>query len=593
MAGKSKLAPVEHFAPSERVFTEWTPDRVRATFLRAEGGGLRLAADLCDALLADDRIMGALGTRVKGLLGLPFRFDPAEGAARRTPLIKASEADWWTANPESELDQVLRWGIFFGLGPGQLVWTEDRITGRLVPVLKFWHPRYLRWDGQKREWWITTIDGEVPFTPGDGTWVLYAPYGLNRPWAQGAWRSCAMWWLLKEYARQDWASYSEQHGKPIKVGSAPKEASKEARKALAADFSDLGSDTAIALPPGYDVKLVEATANTWTNFRAQIDLADSGMAIAVAGQNLTSKVQGASLAAADVHNTVRLDLIRSDGESLSTTMRAQQWAWWTEFNFGDRRISPWPKWDTTPPTDLKELAGTMNTAGDALRKLQDLGLDIDPLIERFGLQRAPEPPPTPKAPAPAPAIKASVRLAARPSKVPAGVIACLVPSPEVAAALALEGGESPDQLHLTLAFFGKTDELSPVQLQALLDGVAAFAEHWPVDSLPASINGLGRFSLPEKDALLATVDSPQLLGLRERLLETVDHFSGLQASELHGFTPHITLAYLAADAPTPLHRLTPVETAFGEVQVWMGPEHYAFSLGSDQHRGRLPPQEEP
>lgn len=532
---------------------------------------------MCDSLLTDDRIGGALGSRVKGLLGLPFHFEPAQGAARRTPIIKASESDWWQSNPESELDQVLRWGIFFGLGPGELVWTEDSRTGRMLPKLKFWHPRHLRFDPQTREWFMMTVDGEVPFTPGDGKWLLYAPYGMNRPWAQGAWRACSLWWMLKTYARQDWAGYSEQHGKPIKVGHAPETASKDARKLLAADLNDLGSDTAIALPPGYDMKLVEATANTWLNFKAQIDLADSGMAIAVAGQNLTSKVQGASLAAANVHNSIRLDLINADGESLATTMHDQQWTWWTEFNFGERKLTPWPKWDTTPPTDLKELAGTLNTTGDALKKLQELGVDIEPLLERFNLTRIPEG--QQPAPTPAPTGKTKASLAAKPSKVPSGVIACLVPNPEVIKALALEGGEPPGELHLTLAFFGKTDEIDPLKIEQLLQGVSAFASAYTFGDINATINGLGRFSLPEKDALIATVDAPTLLDFRSALLETIDHHSGLMASEAHGFTPHITLAYLQHDDPPPITRLTPLTTTFTAVHVWAGGERYVYPIG--------------
>ncbi|BDP44856.1 hypothetical protein DAETH_48250 (plasmid) [Deinococcus aetherius] len=581
---KVKIERTVHAEPSERVFTEWNPDLVRGAFRRAETGSMRLAADLCDTVLADDRVTGALGSRVKGLLGLGFGFEPAEGAARRTPIIKASEHDWWKANPESELDQVLRWGIFFGLGPGQLVWTQDRQTGRMLPVLKFWHPRHLRFDPVTRGWFINTAEGERSFTPGDGTWVLYAPYGMHRPWAQGVWRACALWWMLKEYARQDWASYSEQHGRPIKVGHAPDTASKEARKALAADLSDLGSDTAIALPPGYDLKLVEASANTWGTFKAQIDSANMGMAIAVAGQNLTSQVTAGSHSAASVHNDIRLDLIESDGESLSTTLHEQQWSWWTEFNFGERRLAPWPKWDTTPPEDLKELATTLNTAGDALKKLDALGVDVDPLLERFKLTRRPEA-------APKPGVQARVhQLAARPSKVPDGVLACLVPDPEVAQALAQEGGEAWGELHLTLAFFGKVDDLDPTALRGLQGELRTAAENRD-DPVTAVIGGLGRFSLPEKDAFHATVDAPALLALREDVLDRAREH-GLEASSLHGFTPHITLAYLDGDAPNPLHRLTPIDTVFTELQLWVGADRYAFSFGQETHRGRLPPPEE-
>src|SRR5689334_12299157 len=52
--------------PSFRAFHEWTPTLLRGAELIADGGTLRAAADLCDAMLADDRLLGVLNKRVHG-----------------------------------------------------------------------------------------------------------------------------------------------------------------------------------------------------------------------------------------------------------------------------------------------------------------------------------------------------------------------------------------------------------------------------------------------------------------------------------------------------------------------------------------------
>ncbi|MFN3267289.1 MAG: DUF935 family protein [Deinococcales bacterium] len=173
-----------------------------------------------------------------------------------------------------------------------------------------------------------------------------------------------------------------------------KGANPEYRNEVARRLKEMGANRSIALPPGFDVKLLEATANTWGTFKAQIDMADSGMAIAILGQNLTSKVKEGSLAAANIHQEVRTDIIISDGRALDTTLHKQQWVWWAEFNFGDKKLTPWAEFDTTPPTDLTEQAETMNKVADAVVKLEGKGADVKKILERFGIPMLDETPAT-------------------------------------------------------------------------------------------------------------------------------------------------------------------------------------------------------
>lgn len=398
--------------PSLRTFAVWTPALVRAAEATADAGSLRLAADLCDAILADDRVQGVLGTRTKGLLALPLAFEAGGDKRRSGRAIRELEADedFWAMFPEASLGQLLDWGVLLNVALGELAWSprdNGREIGRLVPR----HPRWLRQDGDGR-WWRRVagagglVDREVLVTPGDGRHVLYCPSGAERPWARGAWRALGRWWLLKEYAIQDFAQHSEVHGSPLRVGLPPEKGSSEKdRKELAADLQDLGTDTGMVLPPGWDLKLVEATARTWEMFRAQIDLANAGMTIALAGQNLTTEVSSGSLAAAQVHAVVRHDLLEADDQALATTLHDQALVHWASYNFGDPRLAPWPLHDTAPPEDRKAKADTLGVLGDAIPKANaalaaqgsDQEVDAEALLTGLGvpLRKRPVPPPPP------------------------------------------------------------------------------------------------------------------------------------------------------------------------------------------------------
>jgi hypothetical protein len=386
--------------PSSRTFITWTAQQIKAAEVQADGGSLRLAADLCERILGDDHIQGVLTARTRGLLRLPVEFEAAGDKRRSGKAIKALEAgeDFWAAYPESELGPLLDWGALLGVGLGQNIPTL-RDNGRVIPKLSRYHERWLQYDWSTRSWRVTTEDaGEVTAVAGDGRWIIHTPYGEHRPWVNGAWRCLARWWLLKELAREDYAHHSEAHGNPAWVATSEVPSTKELRQELANDLANLGRDTGIAMPPGFKVGIVEATARTWQMFRDQMELANLGITIRLAGQNLTTNVSGGSLAAARVHLIIRNDLIASDAEAISTTLHDQSLVLWSEWNFGDRNIAPWPCWPTDPPED--ELAGAQarEAQGKAIVALKAAGVKLDPVLEEFGLELDPNAAPPPVAP---------------------------------------------------------------------------------------------------------------------------------------------------------------------------------------------------
>ncbi len=370
--------------PSVRQFALWDPIQVRSALMAAEAGTLMRAADLCEAILGDDRALAVLNTRANALLGCELKFEMGFGKKRRAAL-KALEAeeDFWTAFPEEELRRLLIWGVLLGVGLGEIRWeAKDKAdpNSRMIPKLKVWHPRHLRYDWMTHQWFVRVNEygAEELIQPDGGKWILFTPFGEGRPWAYGLWRGMSLLWLFKFYAFQDWARHSEVHGQPIRMGFLPPEAGKldplvisRLRADLSNDLANLGTETVFVPPPGFDFKLVEATARTWQMFLAQIDLANASMSVMAIGGDLATQSKSGTHTGATAQTLVRDDYKASDANALSTCLHDHALVYWADWNFGDRGLAPWPDWQVDPPADLKAKVEVLTGFANALKILVD------------------------------------------------------------------------------------------------------------------------------------------------------------------------------------------------------------------------------
>jgi phage gp29-like protein len=395
-------------APSVRLFTEWTPSRIRAAERLAENGDLTQAVMIVEWLLTDDAIVASLEPRVNALLGLEPTFDQGTGKrAKRALKALEVEEDWWEAYPESELKQLVRWDILLGGSLARQNWIErNDHGGRVLPMISFWHPQTLRWHWQERRLSVRNARSEeLTVVPGDGEWILHTSNGLERFWSHGLWRSLSRWVLFKQLAMGDWSRHSEKGS--LLVATAPEGATAKQRRELAEDLQASGSDTVVALAAGFDLKLVEVSANTQVIYNAQVKAADDAIRIRIRGGNLTSKVdEGGSRAAAETQAKGGDGAnLKADANALSTTLHTQSLGWWAEFNFGDKRLAPWPAWPVEPEEDKAQKATMVKTLGEGLTVWDKLGFDVDPkaVTEEFGLafftgrSRPREPDPVPGA----------------------------------------------------------------------------------------------------------------------------------------------------------------------------------------------------
>jgi 2'-5' RNA ligase len=139
--------------------------------------------------------------------------------------------------------------------------------------------------------------------------------------------------------------------------------------------------------------------------------------------------------------------------------------------------------------------------------------------------------------------------------------------------------EPAKDLHITLAYLGDTSDPDVAgnyfHCKQALNEVSR-----RMPPISGVLNGIGRFHQDEgsgTQALWAAFDSPDLPAWRQELVEALGALS-VPVGDNHGFTPHITLAYLPSDAPTPRVELPAGELTFDRLTLCWGDNRQAWPL---------------
>ena len=400
-------------------FFEWDVSSILTALAEHELGQFWGAAILSDYLLRDDRVSACLGTRVNGVLGLPFSIEPSPDGDRRKggKVVRALEQAWPRILKRNQLGEFIRWGRMMGFAIGELVWDT---TGELwEPRVKVWHPAHCYYRTDTRRFYVNTMDGPVEITPGDGKWILYTPHGEYRGWMHGAVRSVGIVTLIRQFCYRDSGRACEMYGLGVRVGKIPAQASTVDKARFLAMLRNLASDSVITLPQyqdkdgkpigfDFDIRAITAGQGAAKLFETVAARCDSAIALTFLGQNLTTEVKEGSLAAARVHGDVRQDYLEADVATASDDIREQILRPWAAFNFGDPDAAPMPMWDTRPEEDKSAGAKTLLDVSVALTNFANLSMgeaiDLAVLAERFGIPLKPAadvvPAPLPDAVAP-------------------------------------------------------------------------------------------------------------------------------------------------------------------------------------------------
>jgi phage gp29-like protein len=194
-------------------------------------------------------------------------------------------------------------------------------------------------------------------------------------------------YLFKNYALKDWNIFNEVFGMPLRLGKYDPSASNEERESLQQAITSLGSDAAAIISKDTEIEFIETHSRGGSRenpFMTMAEFCNREMSKAILGQTLTTDVSQATgtYGAAKVHHQVRRDIIQSDADNLTSTLRGQLIKPLVGFNFGWDRSLPYLQFYFEEDVDLKALSETY-------KNLSEMGVSIPKghIAEVFGLPK--------------------------------------------------------------------------------------------------------------------------------------------------------------------------------------------------------------
>jgi hypothetical protein len=325
----------------------WYLSDLEDAMIAADAGRLRGAARLWRAMRCDGVIAGLLSTCTDGLVRLPHSF---AGSDEQVDRLRGNRtfSVFDSMLPASELALLAADGRGLGVAIGELV----PVRGRDYPVLVRLEPEWLRYSWPDARWYYTTTAGDLPVTPGDGRWVLHVPGGRVAPWQHGLWYALGEAWIPKTHAKSYRSNWESKLANPARVAVSPSASTDEQSEAWFQRVMAWGVNTVFGLRPGYDVKLLESNGRGHEAFASTIATSNEEIIIALAGQLVTT-TGGTGFANADIHKSIRADIIKAIADSLAHTINTQAIPPWVVARWGVAALDgrAMVSWDVSPPKD--------------------------------------------------------------------------------------------------------------------------------------------------------------------------------------------------------------------------------------------------
>jgi len=161
----------------------------------------------------------------------------------------------------------------------------------------------------------------------------------------GIMRPVGRWYVLKTFASRSWAQYAETFGFPIPTVEVDEQYFKKNKNLIKTLLQSVGVNRFGIFFPGmkYDLHK-QADQASISVFENLIQQANTEMAIAILGQNLTSEVNGGSQAAARTHFSVMENLVEDDLDWLDEIINDQIIPDMVSLNFPNVATQDYPKY---------------------------------------------------------------------------------------------------------------------------------------------------------------------------------------------------------------------------------------------------------
>lgn len=330
------------------------PDNVLAT----EGGYGSLALEIYEDLERDSHVFSEMQKRKNAVSGREWQITPASDAS-----VDVEIAEWikqcFLALPfgntiKSMLDAKLK-----GFSVGEVMWKIGDDGEVCIKEIIGRDQRRFVFDIDRRLRLLTPsqmVDGEE--VPDRKFIVLSSGSKIGNPYGSGL--GARLYWPVwfKKNGVRFWAIFLEKFGSPTAVGKYPPGTPKPQQEQLLDAIEAIQQETAVKIPDNMIIELLEAQrAGSIDSYERWLTYWDTAITLVILGETLTTSVgDSGSRALGEVHNEVRLDLVKDDADEISECLNTQLIPWMVDYNFAGVKVYPkfWIR--TEPEKDLSKLA---------------------------------------------------------------------------------------------------------------------------------------------------------------------------------------------------------------------------------------------
>lgn len=304
-------------------------------------------------VLRDDQCKSCFQQRQDAQISVNWHAEPASESA-----IDVAAADFITEQLNSiEFDRAYRgmhFSTWYGHAVGECMWAYR--DGKIVlDAIKVRDRSRFSYDVNGRIHLYRATGYEL--MPERKFWVVNTgadhddePYGL------GLAHFCYWPVFFKRNDIKFWLIFQEKFAAPTIMGKAPAGQFNDPtlRAKVLAELRKFATDTAIVVPEGMEVSLLEAARSGVTSYAELKDAMDEAIAKIILSQTMTTD-NGSSRSQAEVHEGVKNEVVKSDADILCGSLTRQVVTWLTEWNFpGAKPPRVWR--DCDPGEDLNKLA---------------------------------------------------------------------------------------------------------------------------------------------------------------------------------------------------------------------------------------------
>lgn len=317
-----------------------------------------------EEIARDDQVKTCRQQRELALIAKEWGVEPGDSSRKAKKAADRLEAFLDRLAWDDKTQKMLS-GVLYGFAVGEVMWATDglEITIDDIKVRNRSRFGFLPSGELRLRTMNNQLDGEA--LPPGKFWAFACgadhddePYGLGL--------GHYLYWpvFFKKNGIKFWLQFLEKFGQPTAVGKYPAGASDPEKARLLQALSAIQSSTAIRIPEGMAIELLEATRSGTADYTALYDRMNAAISKVYLGHSAGADSTPGKLGGEDNAGEVREDLIKADADLICGSFNRTVAKWLTWYNDGEGVAPPrvWRK--TEPPEDLQAAASKDKTLFD-------------------------------------------------------------------------------------------------------------------------------------------------------------------------------------------------------------------------------------